>query len=152
MLVVWDVFRKSSSLHHKASSHPCSYSSYLCQDASTGHWPHLDIQTCRQSGAVFQNPEARKQTRNKVISATWLHLVRITGRCRKRTDSFIWSVEVKIYNVADSFLQHDFLVVWVHEAHELRVFQSVQQQLGDPCLVLLRSHVHDIVAAALLNR
>lgn len=152
---VWNVskWRKYSSLHHKASCRPCSYSSYLCQDASTGHWQHLDIQTCRQSGAVFQTPEAGKQAINNVIAVSWIHLVRIKSDwCRKRTDSFIWSVEVKIYNVADSFLQHDFLVVWVHETHELGVFQSVQQQLGNPRLVLLCCHMHDIVAAALLHR
>jgi len=48
---------KYNSLHHKASGHPCSYSSYRCRDANTGHWPHLDIQTYRQSGVVFQSPE-----------------------------------------------------------------------------------------------
>lgn len=70
----------------------------------------------------------------------------------KRTYSLIWSVEVKIYNVADPFLQHDFLVIWVHEAHELWVLQGVQQQLSDAPLVLLGCHVHYIVPTALLNR
>lgn len=70
----------------------------------------------------------------------------------KRTYSLIWGIEVKIYNVADTFLQHDFLVVWVHEAHKLWVFQGVQQQLGDSRLVLLGCHMHYVVPAALLNR
>lgn len=68
------------------------------------------------------------------------------------TYSLIWSVEVKIYNVADTFLQHNFLVIRVHEAHELWVFQSVQQQLGNSCLVLLGCHMHHVVPAALLTR
>lgn len=79
-----------------------------------------------------------------------MNLFRFNWEC-ERTDSFIWSVEVKVYNVADSFLQHDFLVIWVHEAHKLWVFQGVQQQLSNPCLVFLGCHVHYIVPAALLN-
>lgn len=68
------------------------------------------------------------------------------------TYSLIWSVEVKIDNVADTFPQHNFLVVWIHEAHKLGVFQGVQQQLGDSSLVLLGCHVHYVVPAALLTR
>lgn len=69
-----------------------------------------------------------------------------------RTYSLIWSVEVKIYNVADTFLQHYFLVVWIHEAHKLWVLQGVEQKLGDSCLVLLGCNMHYVVPAALLTR
>ena len=67
------------------------------------------------------------------------------------THSFVWSVEVQVHDVADASLQHVLLVVGVHETHELGVLQRVQQELGHPGLVLLSSHMHHIITAALLK-
>lgn len=66
--------------------------------------------------------------------------------------SLVGGVEVKVYDVVDALLQHALLVVRVHEAHEIGVFQSVQQQLGDARLVLFGCHVHDVIPTSLLNR
>lgn len=97
----------------------------------------------------FQSASA---TALNTTSSTFLKLgtKSVFGRCGERTYGLIGRVEVKVYNVADASLQHDILVVGVHEAHELGVLQGVQQQLGDARLVLLGSHMHHIVPAALL--
>ena len=134
---------------------------------SQGFWPSLFLQFLSLSGCEHRtlttsghpNLQAKwsgvsKPWNTQMIwtrAAFWKKLIWF-GWCGGRTYSLIWSVEVKIYNVADTFLQHNFLVVGVHEAHELGVFQGVQQQLGDSCLVLLGCHVHDVVPAALLSR
>lgn len=67
------------------------------------------------------------------------------------TYSFIWRVKVQVYDIADAFLQHALLIIWIHKPHEIWVLEGVQQDLNNAWLVLLSSHMHHIIPAALLQ-
>lgn len=48
-------------------------------------------------------------------------------------------------------MQHAFSIIRIHEAHEFRILQRVEQQLCHARLILLRCYVHHVIPAALLQ-
>lgn len=160
-----------------ASGCTCSCSVCRRQDENRVYSPHLGSQTCMQSGEVSQTPmkyniftliQHFRQNVSNCLTKLCLylkhHLIFFTRTLllpflyilfirfiKGFTYSFVWCIEIQVHNISDAFLQHAVRVVWVHEPHEIRILQSVQQELDDTRLVLFSGHMHHIIPAALLQ-
>lgn len=55
--------------------------------------------------------------------------------CVCATHRFVRRVEIQIDDVSDALLQHELLIMRIHEAHELGVLQRFQEKPSDSRLV-----------------